>query len=183
MEQVRGFMFVEISGRAVAPPPRALSVHRSRSSQTETQFHRYLDNCFPEPVVEISLDILQISHSPARKPSNDWAFSLPQEQPFFEESQRPLSYDEDNDDKSTNTCPVGCGNDVHHGKPCESKTPPKMPAPEVPPPPPPTPIKRRRTSMAPEDAKFEGKRLRFDVGIAPYQPSAPLNAAFFYDSE
>jgi len=74
--------------------------------------------------------------------------------------------------ESDSKCPVpGCAKDVHHGKPCEPKTPPSqvMREPDAPP-----PIKRRRTSiMAPLDSKFEGKRLSFD----------PLNTAFSYDSE
>ena len=81
----------------------------------------------------------------------------------LEESQRPLEYDAEESDK----CPApGCAKDVHHGKPCEPKTPPSqvMREPEALP-----PIKRRRTIMAPLDSKFEGKRLSVDP--------------FFYDSE
>ena len=229
MAQVRSVVFVKFSGRAVAPPPRA--VHRSRSSQIETQFQRFLDDHFPDPVAELCGSIHKISLSPvlSRKWSIDWAFeptqrerSLSQESldstvsdnsaatptsfatvstitEEFEESQRALEYDADEESKK---CPVlGCVKDVHHGKPCEKvpegahpewaetdyataqtyynsvflkdepKTPPSqvMPQPEAPP-----PIKRRRASiMAPLDSKFQGKRLCFDA----------LNTAFLYDSE
>ena len=217
MAQVRGFVFVEISGARAF-----LSHHPSCSSRSQinTQFHRYLDECYPDPVKALCAGVHDVALSPmhSRKSSLDWAFELSQGSVVsdsaatpvsfatistttvdFEESQRALGYDAD--DEESDKCPVpSCTKKVHHGKPCKEEVPegahpdwaeadyaaaqtyydsvflkdepPKTPPMQVmPQPEAPPPIKRRRSSiMEPLDSKFLGKRQRFD----------PL---FLYDSE
>ena len=161
----------------------ALSIHRSRS-QILSDFQRLNkneDNMFNEMWSQEAVDgiVSKVSFSPLTI-VKEYSVSLPvtPEKESADISLRRLFKEVARRQESDNKCPVtNCVKDVHHGVPCEKvkdeppKTPPSqvMPQPEAPP-----PIKRRRASiMAPQDSKFQGKRLCFDA----------LNTAFLYDSE
>ena len=125
MEQVRGFMFVEISGRAVAPPPR--SVHRS-CSQILSDFQRLNkneDNMFNERWSQEAVDgiVNKVSFSPLTI-VKEYSVSLPvtpeKESADMALSLRRLFQEVAHRQESDNKCPVtNCVKDVHHGKPCE----------------------------------------------------------------
>ena len=125
MEQVRGFMFVEISGRAVAPPPR--SVHRS-CSQILSDFQRLNkneDNMFNEMWSQEAVDgiVNKVSFSPLTI-VKEYSVSLPvtpeKESADMALSLRRLFQEVAHRQESDNKCPVtNCVKDVHHGKPCE----------------------------------------------------------------
>jgi hypothetical protein len=174
--------------------------HRKLNKYREDQHQKWLNEMC------LSLSSLNLTPAPSRKSSVsssvDVPFSLSQESlestvsnnsaatptsftstvtDGFEESQRPLMYDAD---EESDKCPVfSCVKNGVDGVPCDKNVPvEKRPGPAATQPEAPSPIKRRRTSSMELDTKFQCKRRRFDSSEAE-QPSDLLNTAFFYDSE